>query len=150
MIQQKKVDELFPRNSRASKKEARSLINGAWKSHVRKNCFNVALATSFLKHPPVAVDDLLAAWVKFMSSKEFASEKARSAKIGDAPAEAEKIRRDELKMKVYKLRHLRRHMVALLKRISEGSIQSIPVSQKGQFRKVFEWGSGCRARCLDD
>ena len=102
---------------------------------MRKNYFNVALATSFLKHPPAAVDTLLAAWAKLISSDEFALEKARSAKVQDAPAEPEKLRRVELKIKVYKLRHIRRQMVALVKKKNEGHIQSIPVSQKDNFEQ---------------
>jgi hypothetical protein len=139
MIKKTKVDELLLLDSRASKKEARSLINGAWKSYVRDCCISVALATAFLKHPPAAVDTLLAAWVKLMSSDEFALERARSAKVqkGLEKAEAEKLRQVELKIKVYKLRHIRRQMVALVKKKRENLIQSIPESEKVNFERFM-------------
>jgi hypothetical protein len=139
MTKKTKVDELLLLDTRASKKEARSLINGAWKSHVRDGCISVALATAFLKHPPAAVDTLLAAWAKLMSSDEFALERARSAKVqkGLEKAEAEKLRQVELKIKVYKLRHIRRQMVALVKKQKENHLQSIPESEKFNFQRFM-------------
>ena len=42
----------------------------------------------FLRYPATAVNTLLAAWAKHMQSEEYANERARSARVDEADAEA--------------------------------------------------------------
>ena len=61
MAKKEEAAKLLAEDIRMSIDKAKKLINGAGKVHVRDTCINVPLATSFLEHPPAAVDTLLTA-----------------------------------------------------------------------------------------
>jgi hypothetical protein len=65
-----KVRRLREENTRASKKQARDLLRGAFNSYLADECGRSQFATYFLKFPPAALDSLLEAWTTYREPPE--------------------------------------------------------------------------------
>jgi hypothetical protein len=105
LIQKDKVVNYQAEATRESKKSARKLLRGAFKSELRTRYGRYQLATSFLKIPASDIDALLKAWEVYMLDPDFLKQKARSIK---EPDEKEKEREVQLKVKLHGLRRQNR------------------------------------------
>ena len=138
------IDALKEENTRASKKKARILLNGAFKAYLHKECMNVQLAIALLRHPTAMVNTLLESWAEYLDSDEYLKEKARAQKLDDTNEEAvnEKHRHLHLKMRVHHLRHRVRQAKALDRN---------PKAITDKNRKLYEdWFSGKLSGELDE
>ena len=107
MASRASYEALKEENTRASKKKANNLLNGAFKTFLQQECINSQLAIALLKHPPATVDTLLESWAVYLESSTYKEEKARAQKLDETNEEAvkEKRRFFKLKMRAHHLRH---------------------------------------------
>ena len=131
-------------DTRASKKQARDLLNGAFKAFLQQECMNTQLALALLKHPTAMVNTLLEAWAQYLASEQYLKEKARAQKLDENNTETvnEKRRQLELKTRVHRLRYQVRQAKALHR-------NSKAISDKD--RELYEaWLSGNLSKELDE
>ena len=82
LIKKREVDELRTQGTRQSKKQANTLVNGAWNTHL----FHLygrggkQLAIGFLKLPSTMVDTMLQQWQEYMNSPEYQKDRSRARK----------------------------------------------------------------------
>ena len=120
------------------------MLNGAFKAFLQQECMNAQLALALLKHPTAMVNTLLESWALYLESSEYKEEKARAQKVDETNSEAveEKRRRENLKLRTYRLRHQFREAKA----IERGQK---PITEKN--RKFYEdYLQGKLAQDLDE
>ena len=95
-------------NTRASKRKANLLMNGAFKAFLHQECLNSTLCLALLKHPTAKVHTLLESWAAYVESPAYLNERKRARKVDGSNEELsnEKDRQLRPKMRVHKLRHL--------------------------------------------
>ena len=137
LIQTEKVEKWRKENTRESKRKARDLVNGAWKTHltVAYGPSGRQLALAFLKCPPAMVNTLLRQWREYMESPQYTQERDRAR-----PDRTEENKRSEVeaKGKVNKLRHQRRFCRSLRKKQSEGTLLEVPKPQQELYTRFLD------------
>ena len=133
-----KIKNWEDEGTRKSKKEAKTLRNGAFAAYLQQECIAKQLAMSFLKFPSATVHTLLLHWAQHMKSEAHAQEKQRAQKLDKENAEAvcEKQRQQEMKKKVHSLRHRIRQMKNM-------HLKKLYAQMTWQQQKEYEkWWSG--------
>ena len=135
----KKINGWEKEGTRASKRDANKLRNGAFAVYLREECIAKQLAMSFLKFPSTRIHDLLYNWAQYMKSPEHMREKNRAERLDPDNAEAvrEKERQIALKLKVHSLRH----MVRQMKRLHSKNILYSQMSEQEE-QQYKKWRSG--------
>ena len=130
--------------SKASKQNARNLLNGAFKSHLRQVYGRYQLAFAFLECPATMVDTLLNKWAMHMQSPEYQAEVQRARKGRHGPEKDSEV---AAKVAVYQLRYERRRAQLLTKRLQSDARFELSKWDKQVYERYLK-GDICRE--LDD
>ena len=137
LIQTEKVEKWRKENTRESKRKARDLVNGAWKTHLT-GAYGPSgrqLALAFLKCPPAMVDTLLSQWREYMDSSEYRKERDRASSDRNEENKQSEV---EAKVKVYSLRHQRRLCRRLRRKLEEGTLRVVPYYQQDLYERFLD------------
>ena len=91
----------------------------------------------FLQHHPAAVDTLLRAHARHMSSPQHAAEVQRSRRVDESDVQAVEDKRHQMQLKcqVERIRSQRRQMMAMHRNITAGEISAPPKRQAELYPK---------------
>ena len=149
--QRDRVDALREQDTRASKKAANELVNGAWKVHLARCYGRMQLGLMLLKHPPAAVETLLEEWRGYVASDAYQREKARAHRYRPheltPEIEEEKRGQQQLKQQAHRFRHSFRLMRKYQRDLRLGRRDDVPAHHQDLYGRYM---TGDLGRELDE